>query len=245
MANTQNAGDLQLASTSPRMDTIPTPNIIVDFANVIGTTKPADNATKNIITYGTLSARPIGSNGDIYYITDTIPPIESKKIDGSWISTATNNVGSFATLIGNITSSNYPNYLSDGCVSIRAFAQNVGAPASIQIVSLVVAPDTRDVIIDVGAVIIGATAGGGNTHGLLYIKENDTYFVDTRVVANFPNSDLVRPAQVCINHSVFRSSAVPSGSTTYTVGFSAEPNPVGSYGQLVQWTYIKVLVLKR
>ena len=244
MATTQNAGDILLAATSPRMDTISftTP---VDFANVTGTTKPANNATKNIITYGTLASRPAGTDGDIHYATDTSPPTEYKKISGAWVVTSTTNNGIFALISGQVTSNNYATYLGDKAISDRAFSQNVGAAAATQTASITLAPDTRDVILTVGGLLIGATSGGGNTYGILSVRENGSYIIDTRVIGNIPNLDLVLPMQVPISHSKFRTSTVPSGSVTYDVTISATPNPAGSSGELVRWVFIQALVLKR
>ena len=244
MATTQNAGDILLAATSPRMDTIPF-TTLVDFANVTGSTKPADNATKNNITMGTLATRPVGSNGDIYYASDTTPPTVYKKIGGVWVVTSTINTGAFALLSGQVTSSNYATYLGDRSISDRAFSQNVGAAAATQTVSVTLAPDTRDIILTFGGLLIGATAGSGNTIATLSVKENGSFIIDTRVIGNIPNISTTYPMQIPISHSKFRTSTVPSGSITYDVIISANPNPVGSTGELIRWAFIQALVLKR
>jgi hypothetical protein len=60
----------------------------LDFANVGGSTKPAANATKNVLTTGIIANRPVGSDGDFYFATDT--NILYQKISGSWVQSANN-----------------------------------------------------------------------------------------------------------------------------------------------------------
>ena len=78
---TLNAAQLLLDATSPRI--VP-PTITVDFANVTGTTKPADNATVNRVTYSASApASPV--NGDIWVDTTSMPYILKTRVGGAWV----------------------------------------------------------------------------------------------------------------------------------------------------------------
>jgi hypothetical protein len=58
------------------------------WGGVSGTGKPADNATANVFSQGTLLNRPTGSNGDLYFATDTQTLYQ--KVGGSWVAAANN-----------------------------------------------------------------------------------------------------------------------------------------------------------
>ncbi len=73
-----------------------------DWTGVSGTGKPADNATKNILSQGLLSARPTGADGDFYYATDN--GLTYQKVGGSWITTASRNTASTGLLSARPTS---------------------------------------------------------------------------------------------------------------------------------------------
>jgi hypothetical protein len=77
---TLNAAQLLLDATSPR---ITPPTVTVDFANVTGATKPADNATVNRVTYAsTAPADPV--DGDVWVKTTTMPHILYTRVAGVW-----------------------------------------------------------------------------------------------------------------------------------------------------------------
>jgi hypothetical protein len=67
-----------------------------NWPSVTGTGRPADNATQNIVTSGLLSARPAGNNGDFYYATDN--KLLYQKVSGTWIASASYNIGALADL---------------------------------------------------------------------------------------------------------------------------------------------------
>lgn len=89
MATTKHARTLALAATSPRVVAVALPtNVTADWTtNVIGTAKPADNATQNRIQTGTsFSGTPV--NGDIWIDTNTSPAIVKTRVAGAWVSSA-------------------------------------------------------------------------------------------------------------------------------------------------------------
>lgn len=59
----------------------------LDWDLITGSGAPADNATRNLVTSGTLAARPAGSNGDFYYATNTFTLYQ--KVSGAWVLAST------------------------------------------------------------------------------------------------------------------------------------------------------------
>lgn len=78
---------------------------LVSSLLAVNTNLPADGATTNIVTSGTLAARPVGSDGDFYYATDTL--IQYQKVSGAWVAgpTTSNTDGRINTPIGGYMSS--------------------------------------------------------------------------------------------------------------------------------------------
>jgi hypothetical protein len=76
----------------------------IDFTAVTGSTKPANNATVNIVTYsGTAPGSPV--NGDIWVDTSVTPNLTKLRVSGAWqtganLSTNTNQLTDGANLGG-------------------------------------------------------------------------------------------------------------------------------------------------
>ena len=88
MVTAVNSRDVALQATSPRINPIALPtNISVDFAGVTGTTKPANNATKNTISRQA-SAPTSPTSGDIWVDTGVTPNIVRTFIGGTWQASA-------------------------------------------------------------------------------------------------------------------------------------------------------------
>jgi hypothetical protein len=90
-----------------------------DWANVSGSGKPADNATKNTIYQQ--SATPSGAtNGDIWIDTSLTPNVEKILISGSWQIAATVgatfNTGQAGSITGQITPSNVSTYIANAAI---------------------------------------------------------------------------------------------------------------------------------
>lgn len=89
MVTAVNSRDVALQATSPRILPVSLPtNVVVDFATITGTTKPADNATKNVI-YRQASAPTSPINGDIWVDTSLNPNVVKTRVAGVWQSSAT------------------------------------------------------------------------------------------------------------------------------------------------------------
>lgn len=58
------------------------------WTGVTGTGRPADNATKNVFSQGGFASRPVGSDGDLFYSTDSFQLYQ--KVDGAWVLAANN-----------------------------------------------------------------------------------------------------------------------------------------------------------
>lgn len=88
MATAINSRDIALQATSPRIVPISLPsNVSIDFTGVTGTTKPANNATKNVISrQATAPTSP--TDGDIWVDTSLNPNVVKTRISGVWQSSA-------------------------------------------------------------------------------------------------------------------------------------------------------------
>jgi hypothetical protein len=82
MAAIVNARDALLQAAAIRYVPPELPGTI-DFANVTGATRPADNATKNSVTYSA-SAPPSPTNGDIWVDTSVTPNVQKLRVAGAW-----------------------------------------------------------------------------------------------------------------------------------------------------------------
>ena len=69
---------------------------VATWAGVSGTGRPADNATKNVVSTGTFASRPTGADGDFYGTTDTL--VLYQKVSGAWVGVANLSTGDLANL---------------------------------------------------------------------------------------------------------------------------------------------------
>jgi hypothetical protein len=82
MAAIVNARDALLQAAGTRF-TVPSLLGTLDYASITGATKPADNATKNIVTYSAVApANPV--NGDIWVDTSVTPNVQKLRVAGAW-----------------------------------------------------------------------------------------------------------------------------------------------------------------
>ena len=242
MATTQNAGDLQLAATYPRMESV-SGTTTMDFANVTGSTKPQDNATKNIISYGALVYRPTGTNGDIYYATDTSPATEYMNISGNWVATSTTNTGLFAMLNGQINSSNYAAYLAENTISVLGFAQSQTQDSTSQYTSVSINSDNKNVVVIISARFAGnfLTTNGGYSYmnARLAVRGTTRYSGE---LARFANSSTSDYDQITTSIPV-QVDSPGTGSVLYELYLSRVTTGNG-WGGTIGWPTIQVIGLK-
>lgn len=216
---TLNAAQLLLDATSPRI--VP-PTITVDFANVTGTTKPADNATVNRVTYSASApASPV--NGDIWVDTTSMPYILKTRVGGAWVPS-----GNYVTSTAHVTDD-----AGLGFTANWAGVTGTGKPANNADVTTTIlgASGTSIVMTNanlfksgsgLGGVFIGS-AGlfGKNSSGVV------TFSIDGTTGAATFKGDISGGANIDITGNAKFGGAVTSGSFTYSGVFNASGGAQG------------------
>jgi len=94
------------------------------WTGVTGTGRPADNATKNIFSQGAFATRPTGSDGDLFYSTDSFQLYQ--KVAGAW-ELAANNTSVDATGAIRGTSSGAGTVVANSKIQIDSAGNLTGA----------------------------------------------------------------------------------------------------------------------
>jgi hypothetical protein len=94
------------------------------WTGVTGTGRPADNATKNVFSQGGFASRPVGSDGDLFYSTDSFQLYQ--KVDGAWV-LAANNTSVDANGAINGTSAGSGTVVANSRISLAANGTLSGA----------------------------------------------------------------------------------------------------------------------
>lgn len=219
MAATANAAQLLLDGTSPRI--VP-PTITVDFANVTGTTKPADNATVNRVTYSA-SAPPSPVNGDIWVDTTSMPYILKTRVGGAWVPS-----GNYVTSTSHVTDD-----AGLGFTANWAGITGTGKPSNNADVTTTILGASGTSIVMTAANLFKSGSGLGGVFigsGGLFGKNSSgvtTFSIDGTTGAAVFKGDISGGANIDITGNAKFGGAVTSGSFTYAGLFNASGGAQG------------------
>lgn len=223
MATAINSRDIALQATSPRIVPISLPsNVSIDFTGVTGTTKPANNATKNVISrQPTAPTSP--TDGDIWVDTSLNPNVVKTRISGAWQSSAT-----FTTDTTQLTDG-----ANLGSTAIWAGVSGTGKPANNADVTTTILGASGTSIVMTNANLFKSSSGlGGVFIGSagLFGKDtsgNTTFSIDGSTGAATFKGNISGGANIDITGNAIFRGAYINGSFTYSGVFNSSGSAQG------------------
>jgi len=213
MATVRNYIDVLLQAAGTRINTITLPtNVLVDTPNVATGLQTEIDSQRNVVFRQT-TAPAAAVNYDIWIDTSVTPNMFKTKIGGAWVDSATVNTGIYATLSGQVNSTNYATYLGANAVTQAAFAIS-GSIASSDTISFNFDSGNNPVILNMTSLLeskINATSGYSQLSLNLTVNGSSVF---NNVFAQVKNSTDANK-NVATGARAFYIGAPGSGSLTY------------------------------